>query len=410
MNDDDTTPRSPRSNASSSSLQTRLMEQFRHHLTFKPANVEEAEEEALFHTFELVAQDDRDKTASSITVDELEQASRVLGRASTQAMSNASLVAVNEGATIQLGPGIPTCLATHSKLIFVGTSNSMVLTFDHFGTYRGVLGGVLNTNAKTTLRSTTSAAALNFNDLEETLLTNLATAVPMRDLERAGGVTSIDTLNHTNQLVAGYGDGRVVFWDVTTSSVVKSIDPPGGVVSFPLASNATAVSWIRFLSPSFCASCSRSGMISTIRLQKVFLLSTAERKLLLDSSANPPLAFSAAYSHLAFTSATFSPQASTTTFVTTVVGLEPDPPRVLQKLSFVFSESLPNALTTGDNSKMARGFSSMPTCLSWGKIEAGGGTGKLALAISHGDSLRIIHPREDGVSLRTSGGGVHGRM
>ena len=96
--------------------------------------------------------------------------------------------------------GLPTSLAVNSKFIAVGNQSGQVWVFDLFEQLKIILG---DNNSAT--RGT--AGSINID----------------ADISSAGSVTSIDLSLHGDFLLAGYGCGHIILWDVIKGSVLKRI-------------------------------------------------------------------------------------------------------------------------------------------------------------------------------------------
>lgn len=135
----------------------------------------------------------------------------------------------------------PVCLAVDSKTIYLGMSNSTILSFDHFGVHRGIL--------------------------------------PSSSSPSPPAVTSIDSSNNS-LVVAGYEDGGLVLFE----DGIRALEIPAP------NDNNSGVFCARFFNRATLISVNSLGVAWLVKLSKVFLLGyKCEKVLLLDGQQFGPV-------------------------------------------------------------------------------------------------------------------------
>ena len=106
--------------------------------------------------------------------------------------------------------GLPTALAVNSKFIAVGNQRGEIYVFDLFEQLKIILGKEENDDTNT-------VEMMKKKDGGDYNVSSSAAVAS------TGSVTSIDLSFHGDFLLAGYGSGQVILWDVIKGSILKHI-------------------------------------------------------------------------------------------------------------------------------------------------------------------------------------------
>ena len=147
----------------------------------------------------------------------------------------------------QHGPGMPRCVAVHSKFIAVGTSRGLVLVWDHFQELRVVLESKANVGDQ---------------------------------------VTAVDVSPHHDHLIAGYESGCVILWDIIRGTPLKTVaDAHSGA---PIVS-ARFLPNIKETKASSAVTADTRGAILSLTFSKVMFVQTVEKQCLVEAGKLGPI-------------------------------------------------------------------------------------------------------------------------
>jgi hypothetical protein len=156
-----------------------------------------------------------------------------------------------EGAKVLCG--LPTCFASNSKFIAVGTQSGIILVYDLFEVLRQRLGATYDDN-------------------------NLSAS-------RAGSITSLDLSLNGEAIIAGHASGMIVLWDTIRGLVLRAISD----------THLSPISSVRFLNELKVVTVDVSGIVNKLTFAKNIIWAnySMETECLLDGTAGQILAMDA---------------------------------------------------------------------------------------------------------------------
>jgi hypothetical protein len=150
---------------------------------------------------------------------------------------------------------LPTALAVNSKFIALGNQRGEVRVFDLYEQLKIILGrnGTSGEGA-----AAASAVGGKRNDAPATAAT--ASVTSSSASSNFGSVTSIDLSSQGDFLVAGYGTGQVILWDVIKGAILKIVD-----------SHSSSICSARFTHTPMAGESGRRGMIDNEKIGAVIV-------------------------------------------------------------------------------------------------------------------------------------------
>ncbi|KAL3810112.1 hypothetical protein ACHAXA_008245, partial [Cyclostephanos tholiformis] len=135
--------------------------------------------------------------------------------------SNAASGGENSGARTE---PLPTALAVNSKFIAIGNQHGEIRVFDLYEQLKIILGRRSSAGEGVGDGTAAASSALGGkrNDTPVTAVTALGAF--SSTLFNFGSVTSIDLSSQGDFLLAGYGTGQVILWDVIKGAILKTVD------------------------------------------------------------------------------------------------------------------------------------------------------------------------------------------